>query len=622
MLPTRAAARTSLLLLAAALLAFPHRGSAQVPQRTPKRAAGAAAYPPVSSRLRLARQLRMRSFTAAPRASAVPTATVTESEPNDTTTQADLVTLGDTASGTIDPAGDVDFFAVDLTAGTIVALDVFAAQGGSLLDAVLVLIGTDSVTAVAFNDDFNGTDSHIEYTVDATGRYFALIGDFNASGGAGYTYTLSFGTLPPGPGDLTTLYATGLGAPYQVAAGATGELYVTDVDSLRLLQVSTTGQVTVFASFSGEFPVGVVVDGLGDVLVSTVDTFFASGKIVRFSGGQRSTFASGLQSGGVMTVGPNGDVWVIDPVGEVLRHYDPVGESKGTVSLSALNNVDFDMGLAFSPAGDLYLSNAFDGIYKMVSGVPQIVYQGDPFLEGIAFDKDGYLYVSNGFLGRVILLNPNLQVVDDPFARSHLGGPTQIAFLRDAGGAMSSRLLADNVGFNLVPPYLGGLVEMNPAGMRATGFRVGIDLLRIANAALKNGVVGADYADTLLLVAAPGAATWSVLSGALPPGLALSADGQLTGIPQQTGAFTFAVRVDAASQYGLKSFTVTVTSPTVSLDAASQHLMGGGQLDITLQRFLDLQGNKNGQFDVGDFRAFVRASGQLPAATVAREDHP
>lgn len=54
-------------------------------------------------------------------------------------------------------------------------------------------------------------------------------------------------------------------------------------------------------------------------------------------------------------------------------------------------------------------------------------------LYSVAFDKDGYRYVGNGFEGRLILLDPSLQPVNDPFARSHLGGPTQVAFLRDAG---------------------------------------------------------------------------------------------------------------------------------------------------------------------------------------------
>jgi hypothetical protein len=615
MLPTRAAACTSLLLLAAAFLAFPHHGSAQVPQRTPKRAAGTAAYPPAPSRLRLGRQLRMRSLVA------VSAATVTESEPNNLTSQANFMSLGDTAAGTIDPSGDVDFYAVDLTAGTTIEVDVFATLLGSSLDPTVTLYGSDSTTTLAFDDDFYDIDSHIEYTVGTAGRYFVAVASFDGSGGATFTYSLLLSV--PGPGDSTTLYATGLGAPYGIAAGATGDLYLTDVDSLRLLNVASTGQVSVVASFSGEYPIGVAVDGFGDVLVSTVDTFFASGKIVRFSGGQRSTFATLTSGGGAaITIGPDGDVWVIDPLAALLRRYDPYGGPKGTIDLSSLNNLVFEMGLAFSPAGDLYLSDGQTAIYKIVSGAPQLAYQGFPFLEGLAFDKDGYLYVANGFLGRVVLLDPSLQVVNDPFARRHLGGPTQLAFLRDGAGAMTARLLADNVGYNLDPPFLGGIVEMNPIAMRAVGFRVGIDLLRIANAVVKNGVVGTDYADTLRLVTAPGLATWSLVSGALPPGLALSVEGLITGIPEQAGAYTFSVRVDAASQFGGRSFTVTVTSPTVAIDAASQHLLGGAQLDITLQRFLDLQGNKNGHFDVGDFRAFLRANGQLPATAVAKTEAP
>jgi len=552
---------------------------------------------------------------------ASPTATVIESEPNDSASHANLVLLGDTIMGAINPAGDVDYFALDVSAGTKVALDVYAARAGSQLDATLTLIDTDSTTVLAINDDYNGFDSHIEYGIPAAGRYFVRIASYDGSGGSGYTYTLAFAVVPPGPGDSTTLYANGLGAPYQMAAGPTGEVYVTDPDSLRLLRVAPTGQVSIVGSFTGEFPIGVVVDGLGDLLVSTVDTGVAQGRIVRFSGGQRSTFASDLESAAALTVGPDGDVWVIDPVAAVLRRYDPVGGPKETVDLSALSNLAFEMDLAFSPAGDLYLSDGYDAIYKVVSGVPQLAYQAGPFLEGLAFDKDGYLYVGNGFLGRVTLLDPNFQVVNDPFARSHLGGPIQLVFSRDGGGAMTARLLADNVGYQLTAPYLGGVVEMNPAGMRAVGFRIGIDLLRIANATLKDGVVGADYADTLRLTAAPGPVTWSLFSGTLPPGLTLSAAGELSGVATQSGTFTFAVRADAAAQAGYKAFAVTITVPSVSVDAASQHLLGGAQLDPALQRYLDLQGNNNGRFDVGDFRAFLRANGQLPAAAVARREH-
>jgi hypothetical protein len=65
-----------------------------------------------------------------------------------------------------------------------------------------------------------------------------------------------------------------------------------------------------------------------------------------------------------------------------------------------------------------------------------------------------------------------------------------------------------------------------------------------------------------------------------------------------------------------------MTVPNVSVDGASQHLLGGAQLDLTTQRYLDLQGNQNGHFDVGDFRAFLRANGQLPATAAAGKELP
>ena len=603
-----------LIVTIAVFAGIPMSASAQVPKTSAKRLPGSAQYPGGPLRHWLTRQPIMRMFAASPAAS------VTESEPNDSVSHANLVLLGDTITGAINPAGDVDYLALDVSAGTKVALDVYAARAGSQLDATLTLIGTDSTTVLAINDDYNGFDSHIEYGIPAAGRYFVKIESFDGSGGPGYTYALSAGAVPPGPGDSTMLYANGLGAPYEMAAGPTGEVYVTDPDSARLLRIAPTGQVSVMSSFTGEFPIGVVVDGLGDLLVSTVDTGFTHGRIVRFSGGQRSTFTADLESGAALTIGPDGDVWVIDPVAAMLRRYNPVGGAKDTVDLSTLSNLAFEMDLAFSPAGELYLSNGNDAVYKVVSGVPQVAYQASPFLEGLAFDQDGYLYVGNGFLGRVTLLDPNLQVVNDPFARSHLGGPIHISFLRDASGAMTSRLLADNVGFSLTNPYVGGIVEMNPTGMRAVGLRVGIDLLRVANATLRNGVVGADYADTLRLTTEPGPATWGVYSGTPPPGVTLSAAGLFSGVPTQAGTFNFAVRVDAAGQFGYKSFAVTITNPTVTVDAAAQHLLGGAQLDAASQRYLDLLGNKNGRFDAGDFRAFLRANGQLPSAVLARRE--
>src|SRR5205814_10629267 len=121
-----------------------------------------------------------------------------------------------------------------------------------------------------------------------------------------------------------------------------------------------------------------------------------------------------------------------------------------------------------------------------------------------------------GYLGTVSLYNPAGQLVNDPFARSNLGGPIYLTFARDGAGAMTSRLLASNYGYNLVAPYVGSIVEMRQGSMRASGLRVGVDLLPLATTSVPAAIMGADYTVTLQVTSPPGTPTWSSV-GAKPP---------------------------------------------------------------------------------------------------------
>ena len=112
---------------------------------------------------------------------------------------ADAVTLGDTATGEVNPAGEVDYFVFSVTGGTSLDIDVDASQFGSPLDPTLELFNTDGLTSLAFNDDFDGLDSRIIFTIDTTGDYFIAIRAFAGGGGPGQTYTINFNTVPPPP---------------------------------------------------------------------------------------------------------------------------------------------------------------------------------------------------------------------------------------------------------------------------------------------------------------------------------------------------------------------------------------------------------------------------------------
>jgi hypothetical protein len=274
--------------------------------------------------------------------------------------------------------------------------------------------------------------------------------------------------------------------------------------------------------------------------------------------------------------------------------------------------------MAFSPSGVLHV---IDGtrVASVSQGSAQTVIEtSSRYLLDLAFDKDGYLYVSTE-LGGVLLYDPSYQMVSDPFAITNIGLPMSILFARDASGGMTSRLLVMNGNYNVSAPYAGALLEVNPAGVRAAGHPLQPRLLRVASESLQPARMGTDYADTLRVLDAAGPFTWQLTGGAVPPGLTLDpASGVLAGVPTQKGTFAFAVRVEGNARFGNGEFTVQVGEPTLAIADVTSAILGvTGLLSPDEERFLDLQGNNNGQLDIGDVRAYLRARGQLPAAVAA-----
>ncbi|HLZ45307.1 MAG TPA: M6 family metalloprotease domain-containing protein [Gemmatimonadales bacterium] len=121
-----------------------------------------------------------------------------------------------------------------------------------------------------------------------------------------------------------------------------------------------------------------------------------------------------------------------------------------------------------------------------------------------------------------------------------------------------------------------------------------------------NGVIGATYADTLRINGGGAVAAWSVVSGALPAGLTLSQNGVISGFPRQGGNFSYTVRV-VSCDTSTKAFSLSVTAPTLTpSDVLSQLLGPTAPLSADQLRYLDIIGNNNGSFDIGDFLAWVK----------------
>ena len=132
-------------------------------------------------------------------------------EPNDTPATATSLAMGETAVALIQVARDVDYYAFEASVGQGIVLDVDTDEY-SHLDSVLSLIAlnaeSDEVVLVT-NDDYDGTDSRIEYVTESAGTYYAKVEGYSPSYGVEYTYSLRL-TWPEPPQNLQAVGLDGV----------------------------------------------------------------------------------------------------------------------------------------------------------------------------------------------------------------------------------------------------------------------------------------------------------------------------------------------------------------------------------------------------------------------------
>jgi hypothetical protein len=96
--------------------------------------------------------------------------------------------------------------------------------------------------------------------------------------------------------------------------------------------------------------------------------------------------------------------------------------------------------------------------------------------------------------------------------------------------------------------------------------------LAIVNPSIKPATVGQPYTDTLAtkqvvslnsLTGPDVQATWSLQSGALPPGITLSTSGVLSGTPTSEGSYQFVVKAQNGSPSDTETYTLAVRQPVV-----------------------------------------------------------
>jgi hypothetical protein len=153
------------------------------------------------------------------------------------------------------------------------------------------------------------------------------------------------------------------------------------------------------------------------------------------------------------------------------------------------------------------------------------------------------------------------------------------------------------------------------SGNRVVQARFADPLAIVSETGLAAGVMGAPYSATLQSTGGVGTRTWALGGGAPPAGVVLDTlTGTLAGVPEESGTFEFAVVARSGPLSDARSFQLQVTRPVITAEAVLDRLLGAGSLPQDHQRFLDLVGNRNGRFDIGDVRAWMIENQQLQGA--------
>ena len=130
--------------------------------------------------------------------------------------------------------------------------------------------------------------------------------------------------------------------------------------------------------------------------------------------------------------------------------------------------------------------------------------------------------------------------------------------------------------------------------------------IKISPASLPNGTVGTAYSQGLSSSGGTSPYSYSTSSGTVPPGLALSSTGTLSGTPTASGGFSFSVTAtDADSCTGNISYSVTISPascPTIILSPSS---LPSGSVDQSYSQTISATGGTSPY-------TYSVASGSLP----------
>ncbi len=561
-----------------------------------------------------------------------------ESEPNDSTAVARAVSLDTDGTGEICPTVDEDYWSFPVSAGTIVELDIDASEFGSPLNPVVGLFAPDGTTLLAFNDDFDGLDSRLQYRVDASGTYYAGVAGYD--GGPGYTYTIHFRTFTCDVVGTENEPNGSLGTARAVTLGTDGTGVICPSSDEDYWSFTATAGTTV--------DLDVDAQSLGSPLDAVLGLFASDSTLLAFNDDfngldPRVEFnlpAAGTYYVGVGAVGGGGGQGYTYP-----RHLRTVVPGPGDPIVLRADTLGFPLGLAVNAEGSLFASDlSGDRVWRVTpQGNASVFAAGITVPQGIAWDALGNLLVASidGDVHRVTPQGQGSRFITDPgipfwIAIGH-DGTIWLTDLSDGSirqygiqGQLLARHDASAVGefgpgpIAIAPsgePYFSNgpaiwkLVNGQPQKVFDAVFTVwGFAFDVAGNIYVPNPSTGRItlYGPTGVVVADPFA-----VAAVSPRAVAFGRNADGT-----TNARLFAT--DPGLELGalIEANAAGVQNPGLPLGftpqfttvAAAAELLGAGGLSAGDRQLLDAIGNRNGRYDTGDFRAYLILNGALPAA--------
>ncbi|RWK84062.1 MAG: autotransporter domain-containing protein [Mesorhizobium sp.] len=114
-------------------------------------------------------------------------------------------------------------------------------------------------------------------------------------------------------------------------------------------------------------------------------------------------------------------------------------------------------------------------------------------------------------------------------------------------------------------------------GARAYALSIDAPRITLTPSALPGDFGGVAYAQTLSASGGAAPYAYMVTAGTLPPGLNLSATGDLSGIPTTAGSFNFTVTATDANGFtGVQAYALSISAPTITLAPSTLPSSTGG----------------------------------------------